>query len=127
MTARTIDEFHRSAPPRKNTDDEIRHLHALRQAEVSADKLTGDPDWDVYLSYLQHAVDSTQEQKRALERRLHSPDLVEHVEILKTKMALAECTARIDAWNAAISLPVDIKKNGNKAKDLIARMGEQAA
>lgn len=121
MTGRTRDEFHRSAPQRQIGEPEIHRLRVLQQAEVSADRLTGDPDWDVFTSYIQAAIDSTEKQKRAAEDRLRAPDVVDHLEILRIKIALAECVARIEAWTAAVRLPALIKKSGSDAKDLMAK------
>jgi hypothetical protein len=126
VTARTFDEFMRTRPAHEPSAAEVKQLRGLRQAEVSADRLTGDPDWDVYLSYLHAAIEATARQKSSLEERLHSPDLVDHVEMLKIKIALSECTARIDAWTAALNLPSDIKKNGRNAKNLIDLFGIEA-
>lgn len=118
---RTFDEFRRNAP-RREAEADLRHLRALQQAEVAANNLTGSPEWDVFLSYVQHAVKETTEQRDAWQRRLNAPDVVDHTELLKIKIAIAECNARIDAWTVAIALPADIKRNGNKAKDLMARL-----
>lgn len=127
MTARTIDEFRRLTPQREPNEAEVRHLRGLRQAEVSADRLTGDPDWDAFLSYIQAAIDSTLEQKRVLEDRLLAADVVEQSEIIKIKIALRECIARIEAWIAVMNLPADIKKNGKEAKHLMERLNIEAA
>ena len=126
MTARTLDEFLRSIPAQQSGDADVRHLRGLRQAEVSVDRLTGDPDWDVFMTYIQAAIDSTEEQKRGFERRMLAADVVEQSEILKIKIALRECIARIEAWTAVLRLPADIKKNGNKAKSLMEKLGIEA-
>ena len=116
MSGRTLDEF--VGPDREPRIDH-RHLRALRQAAVAAESLTGDESWDIFLSYLQSAVNETGKQLATLQNRLMAPTTVNHEEILTLKIGIAECQARISAWSAAIKLPNDIKEKGRNAKALM--------
>ncbi len=116
--ARTIDEFKKNAPPQEKVDEQMRHLHALRQAEVSADRLTGHPDWDVFLSFLQHAVNETANQRDMALAKLNDPTVVDHGEMLRLKIIISECASRITTLLAVIQLPKEIKEKGEKARTL---------
>lgn len=99
-------------------------IEMLAQAEVRAAHLTGDPTWDVFLSYIQAAVETTEAQRASFEAVITDPRTVEHERMLVAKIGLAECQARIDAWEAAISLPKDIIKMGREARTLLERLPE---
>lgn len=99
-------------------------LEILAQAEVAAANLTGDSTWDIFLSYVQAAVERTEADIESTERLLGSPEVVEIAELMRLKIQLARLKERVSAWNAVISLPRDIKIEGEKAKKLLERMGE---
>jgi hypothetical protein len=83
-------------------------IEMLRQAALSAANLTGDPHWDRFLSYFQSAVETTEGQRARLVEILTNSKVVEQNQIMETKIAIAECTARIEAWNAMMAFPNQI-------------------
>jgi hypothetical protein len=108
----------------KRLEKQRDHLEYQKQAEVSATLLTGDQNWDVFLQFLQSAVDTTKAQKTSLEERYLDPGLVNPDEIMKDKILIMLCAERIKAWETVIALPVDIMSQGEKARSLLARLGE---
>ena len=99
-------------------------LENMAQAEVKATLLTGAPHWDTFLSYIQAAVEHAEESWRGFERKLGDPNLVDYNEIMKVKISLVETMATITAWKAVASLPSDLIRDGNKARDLLSRMND---
>ena len=99
-------------------------LEILAQAEVGAANLTGDANWDIFLSYIQAAVERTEADIRMTETLLSSPDVVETTDLMRLKIQLARLRSQVSAWNAVISLPKDIKVEGEKAKEVLERLAE---
>ena len=99
-------------------------LQMLRQAAFQAEMLTGIPAFDQFLSYLAAAVEDTEGHLKAFEAILADPKVVDTEAIMLAKIAMTECRGRLDAFNAAISLPKDIIEKGAKAKKLLDRMPE---
>jgi len=97
------------------------NLQMLAQAEVKADHVTGDAIWDWFASYITSAVESTQANKSALAAQLQSVDLVDDNEVRRIRTEIICCNVRIDAWNAVLSLPKDLKAMGEEAKGLLER------
>ena len=100
-------------------------LEILAQAEVGAANLTGDPIWDIFLSYIQAAIERTEAEIRTTETLLGSPEVTDVPDLMRLKIQLARLKERVSAWNAVISLPKDIKIEGEKAKTLLERMGQE--
>ena len=100
-------------------------LEILAQAELNAANLTGDSTWDIFLSYIQAAIERTEAEIKTTETLLGSPEVVEIPDLMRLKIQLARLKERVSAWNAVISLPKDIKIEGEKAKTLLERMGQE--
>ncbi len=94
----------------------------LIQAGVKAEHLTGDENWDIFLSYIQGSIDQTTEHLHAWEQRLTDPELVDDIEMRHAKIAAIRCRERIVAWQAVIELPVDLRKMADEAKALMERI-----
>jgi len=95
------------------------HLEALSQAQIKAEHVTGDPNWDTFLSYIQAAVESHEAELKGLKTLLESPDMMDMDEMMNCKVAIIRRRERISAWNAVIGLPRDIKEHGEKARALL--------
>ncbi len=107
-----------AAPPRRN-------LEIIAQAAVNTNLLLGDPIWDRFLTYIQAAIEETQAQLAEWQAKLSSPTLVNYEDLIRIKLAVAECTARIEAWTVIIQLPKELQTSGGQAKDLLAAMDAQ--
>jgi len=99
-------------------------LELLNQAEVKAKHLTGDPHWDMFLSYIQGAIETTQRQLEGFEAALGSPDLVNTDEIMKAKISVIRCRERIAAWVAVMELPNELRAGGVEARGLLERLND---
>ncbi len=97
-------------------------LEMLAQAEVKAGLLTGDQNFDIFLSYLQAALEVTEAQRDGFAAVIADPATVAHDRIMAAKICLAECKGRAEAFEAVISLPKDIMEMGAEAKTLLERM-----
>lgn len=125
----TFDEFQAGAKERQTerAGEHRPQLEMLRQAAVNAKLLPGYPGWDIFMTYVQAAMEATVRQADAFQAVLCDPMTVNHDALMRAKLNLAEATGRIDAWNAVIELPKDIAREGEKARDLLERLPEIAA
>lgn len=105
--------------------DRRRYLQQLRQAAVGSADLTNDPSWDMFLSYLQAALEDMEKIKGAHIGALMSPDLVGLDDIMRTKIAVASISDQIALLKAVISLPKDIIASGEVAASLMDRIPEK--
>ncbi len=123
---RTYDE-HQARFEEKRAESAAAHrpqLEMLAQAAVKAELLTGDPNWDRFLSYLQAAAEATEAQRDGFAAIIADPATVNHERIMGAKIGLAECKGRLEAWNAVIALPKDLVEMGAQAKTLLERLPE---
>lgn len=97
-------------------------LQMIRQAAVKAEYLTGDPNWDAFLSYLTAAKEQLATTSISFERILRDPTTVDHDTMMRAKIGLLECEAQIKFADAVISLPKNIRDEGEKAAGLLERI-----
>ncbi len=131
MTTMQLDEYRQDSPRAKSQlASEARRLQSrlqmMKQAELKAEAVTGDPNWDTFLSYIQEAVEETEGQAKGFLAVLSDPTVVNQDRMMQMKIGLRECQARIDAFNAVMSLPKDLIKLGKDATALLKRMLEIA-
>jgi len=81
----------------------------LVQAQLSIEHVTSDPHWDRFLSYIQAAIEAEQGKEQTLFASLRDPGLVNHDQIMQVKIALAQCTAHIQAWQEVMAVPKRLK------------------
>ncbi len=120
----SLDDFRNRTGDRQaeRAEEHRPQLEMLVQAEVKAGLLTGDPNWDIFLSYIQAVLEVAKGQRDAFAAVIADPATVEHDRIMSAKIGLAECKGLIDAWEAVISLPKDILEVGREARTLLERM-----
>jgi len=82
---------------------------ALAQAAVSAGKVTTDPDWDRFLSYIQAAIEKQTVVVNSLHAALAEPSMVNPDQLLETKIQLIRVQAWIDAYEEVIAIPKKLK------------------
>ena len=116
---------------RKQAESVSRNEHLLKQlihSAVSAEKLTGNPEWDRYLSAIEGMTTPLREAADQHRRKILGSSVVSHEELLREKLELARAEAAIEALEAAVSLPGDLSEAGSKARELLERHGiEQEA
>jgi hypothetical protein len=94
----------------------------IQQAAVKAELLTSDPVWDLFLTYLQFALEETETYRENAQNILIHPTTVGHNDMLQAKIALAESTSRAAILRAVISLPKDLIQMGKDAEGLLERL-----
>lgn len=110
-----LDDYRRRQAERQpvqkaNGHDTEMALRMLHQAEVMADNLIGDPDWDRFLSYLQSTLDISKGQREDIVRRISSEDIVSDEDIRRLKLLLVQIDERIRTLEAVMWLPRQIKE-----------------
>jgi len=106
---------------------DAKNLHMIERAALDAVAVTSDPHWDLYLSYLQNAIEETKGQKARLMEKLGDSRVVESAEIMHLKLHIAECTGMLNAWIVARDLPKELMENGDKARSLLEKVEEITA
>lgn len=109
------ERWKRSLGKDRDDSDRVPDLRIAQQGAVEAQRLTGDPHWDVYLQVLQGRVDTVRKVLESHELRLADPDIVEYADIIATKAQVARSKAEIAALEFAMQVPVDLIKNGTDA------------
>ena len=99
------------------------HLVLLSQAAVNASNMTGSTEWDVFLQFLQSHADRVKASRVALDEVLKDPRVTSDEDMRRAKIQYIEADAIVRTLEAVISLPSDIIESGDKARDLLARMG----
>ncbi len=97
-------------------------LALLEQAEVSADNLTHDPHWDLFLRVLQAAIEKTTAQADDCVRQLANPSVVNEDDLRLIRQRLLLLNERIACWTSVISLPKQIHDEAGEAMDLVAKL-----
>ena len=95
------------------------NMEYLVQAQVKQSYLTANPDWDVFLSYLQNALNQLQGREQELRDALCSPSVVDTSAIMQLKLEIAEIVGQIKLLEGVLALPKDIIEAGDKAKALL--------
>lgn len=92
-----------------------RTLQTIHQAALAAENVTGDPNWDRMLSFMQAALEAAREAHKAASDALLDPRLVGHEAMLLVKLNVAVAAERIRTLEAVIALPADLKRDGKTA------------
>jgi hypothetical protein len=105
----------------KTREKHARHTDYYQQivrAAVAADKVTGDPNLDTYLSYLQGLIETTQANVDGLKAQLNG-EVFDHTQILLLKHRIAKGEAWIYAWNLAMDIPRQLNDSAVSAKKIL--------
>jgi hypothetical protein len=121
----TLDEY-RDRRPLPKREPNPRQAEAILREAARMDVLTGDPDWDYFLAYLEAAVKAAQRVLDSEVAKLRSPLLVDDLAIRALKASITRIEARIGAFNEVIELPKLIKERGALVKPQIAEMKQGA-
>lgn len=108
----------------KAPTNDRQNLTAIRQAAVSAEHLTSDPDWDKFLGYLQDALRANVAARDAFITDLVNPLVVNPDEIAKRRIAVLRLNERIDILSFVMTMPEQLKKLGEVAADRLAKLVE---
>lgn len=94
----------------------------IEQAGIAASLVTGDPAWDVFLSYIQRAIEDAQHSREGWMVSLVDPRTVDPEKVARARMAVMTIDERIKALQWVIEMPVGIKKVGAVAKEYLDKM-----
>lgn len=115
------DDFMREKGQRQ-INGQRQNLEIMRQAAVKAELLTGDTHWDTFLSYLEAAKEAWEGECQTAIGMLKDPGVVDADEIMRLKIRVAQLEFGIGTIAGIISLPHDIKEQGEKAENLLTRL-----
>lgn len=119
-------DFLKLVAQRRGTEavDRIPALEMMAQAAVAAENLTGYPEWDLFLSYIQAAIETTKGHQTSFDAILKDPLITDENELRRARIAYFQCAERVLAWEVVLQLPKDLKESGEKAKDILGRLPE---
>ena len=121
----TIDETLKALRERQQSGyilSEARQLAgAVRASAISVENLTRDPDWDRYLGMLQAALEGAEASKRYLLDCLADPELPD-IEAHRIRATAGVQATIARTLRHIIALPADLKRDGEKARDLLSRL-----
>ncbi len=95
-------------------------MEYLVQAEVKMELLTGNPHWDIFLSYIQSTLDGLKDRLFAARNSLCSSSTVNPDLITALKLEIAEVGGMVKSMEAVLSLPKGIMEEGEKAREILA-------
>lgn len=102
--------------------DQKTSLEMIQRAAVTAESLTGDANWDTFLSYIQDAIERTNSHIATFEAALRDPEITNIDDIMRAKIKLAVCSGRLEAMESIRSLPKDLMDSGKEARKLLATL-----
>ena len=93
-----------------------------RQAVNMAD-LTGNPDWDLFLSFISAASEQASMAMNYYSNILLDPSIVDNQIMMQAKVSHALSQERVAVLKEISELPNDIIKAGEGARGLLERLG----
>jgi len=89
---------------------------AIIQAAISAEYVTGTPEWDRLLSIMQAEAETARAAKTALEAALMAPDIMDPQRMMQIKIDALILAERIKVIEAVVALPSNIMRDGENAR-----------
>ena len=117
-----LDQASWRALQRERGREHVGPLRMVAQAAVRAENLTGDPNWDYFLSILQDTIERTSALASGFRAKLEAPGNVSHETLLECKMALRECLARQSTLESVMTIPKELIQNGEVAAATLSRL-----
>ncbi len=102
------------------------NLRMVRQAAVNAEKLTADPAWDQFLSYLQAIHSDTEKLAQTCLNTLSDPNVVNPDQLIAAKIAKIRCDDRLAMLELVMKLPKEIKEKGHLADNHLLNLQDIA-
>ena len=97
-------------------------LHQLIAAAPSMETLTQSDEWNRYLTYLQTQILQAQKLQQTCITVLSDPNVTNHEDILKAKIAHASALSAEKAFTDAINIPKQIVDSGKSAEELLKQV-----
>jgi hypothetical protein len=108
----------------ENVMEKGRTLQAVQQAAVKAEILTGDENWDIFLSYLQATTINAAEARDRYMNEIASPLLVDGNEMRLKQIAIIRLNERIATLQAVMNIPKELKEGGEQASKVLEKLGD---
>ena len=94
------------------------------RAELAVNAVTGDPNWDRLLEMIQATLNDARQAKVAHEAAAMDPRVVDPAVMMQHKVQALLMAERVKVLEAVIAIPAELKRNGDAARDLLARLKE---
>ncbi len=113
------DEYAKRKPAQDHADpapNDTLKFRSLLQDVVTAEYVTTDEHWDRYLSWLSGAMKQAQENAEFYKAVLTNSSIVAHDELIKAKIAVANCEAIRETLEWCMELPVQLKNGATEVR-----------
>ena len=114
----------RRAATAANTPENVRMLRLAAQASASAELLTGDKNWDVFLRYMANALKTIDKRIEDVKAMIEHPRCVDQNALMHLKIQLADFKGQRLALDWVMELPKAIKETGHAAKAYMDKLPE---
>lgn len=109
------------APTLQKSD--VGSLRVIERDALQAQHLTSQPSWDRFLTYLQAALQRLDLVRQSAQAKLNAIGVVDHHSLISAKLELHVAEAQIELLESIMSMPKEIIENGDKARDLLEKIG----
>lgn len=103
VTREEADALARQSAPQRRHAPQPASPELLRQAQVATEKLTGLPEWDVFLQRIQAWIDAERQKLAAMAENL--PPNMTSEQVLQAHRHMIHSRAKVEAWEQALALP----------------------
>ena len=121
---RTLDEF-RKLPRATTRESAIAKVHLVAQQALRQDAVTGDPNWDYFLAYIEAAIAVNERARAGEDIKLRDPSLVNDEKIRVLRVNIVRIDERIATFKEVLSLPKFLKSQGEVARKQIAEFSAE--
>lgn len=101
------------------------NFHELLRAQPSLESLTGNSDWDLYLSCLQFFLEKAEKDKMEIDLALTDGDVFDHVKLIRMKSQSLCLGERIFTINQLMTLPKRIIEDGERVLQELMKQDQQ--
>ena len=124
----TYDEFMAEVQGKApRTSHELTVLRRLVQAKPAAERLTGDPNWDLFTSLLQGLRDKIEARRNDSRDAFLDSRTLESSQFVRFKMQGVACQAQMQLLDEILDLPAALKRGGAEAGALVRKLEQAAA
>jgi hypothetical protein len=117
-------EYRQIMGDKKLEQDERHRPQSEQQARqaVKMSELTGDENWDLFKSFLEAAMDDAEKAMKFFNNQMTNPSIVDPNAIAQAKLNYHICRERYATLSEVVTLPNEVIKSGEAAKDLLSRL-----
>lgn len=105
----------------RSSEETLRRMGTIAQAEVPMALLMEDPKWDVFIRACQSEADHNSALSEELRERLVDPGLTDLDTIWRLKIAIAQADAVSQVLRRVVELPRVIRSDAEQAKVYLRR------